>query len=90
VLPFGDPPHVDAAAGAGWRHRAAVLARHLAVSPGPIITEMHRPGKLEGMAQRAPLQRGGTPEETAEAVLFLASSAASYITGANLAVAGGL
>ncbi len=61
-----------------------------AVSPGPIITEMHRPGKLEAAEKRAPLQRAGTPEETAEAVLFLASSAASYITGANLSVAGGL
>jgi len=61
-----------------------------AVSPGPIITEMHRPGKLEAAEKRAPLQRAGTPEETAEAVLFLASSAASYVTGANLSVAGGL
>jgi len=61
-----------------------------AVSPGPILTEMHRPGKVEAMQKRAPLQRAGTAEETAEAVLFLASAAASYITGANLAVAGGL
>jgi NAD(P)-dependent dehydrogenase (short-subunit alcohol dehydrogenase family) len=61
-----------------------------AVSPGPISTEMHRPGKLDAMQKRAPLQRAGTPEETAEAVLFLVSGAASYITGANLAVAGGL
>ncbi len=61
-----------------------------AVSPGPIITEMHRPGKLEAAEKRAPLQRAGTPEETAQAVLFLTSAAASYITGANLSVAGGL
>jgi NAD(P)-dependent dehydrogenase (short-subunit alcohol dehydrogenase family) len=61
-----------------------------AVSPGPIATEMHRPGRLEMGAKRAPLQRAGTAEEVAEAVLFLASGAASYITGANLAVAGGL
>ncbi len=61
-----------------------------AVSPGPIVTEMHRPGKLEVGAKRAPMQRAGTPEEVAEAVLFLASDAASYVTGANLAVAGGL
>lgn len=61
-----------------------------AVSPGPILTEMHRPGKLDDVEQRAPLRRAGTPEETAEAVLFLVSGAASYITGANLAVAGGL
>ena len=61
-----------------------------AVSPGPIVTEMHRPGKLEVGAKRAPMQRAGTPEEVAEAVLFLASGAASYVTGANVAVSGGL
>lgn len=61
-----------------------------AVSPGPIVTEMHRPGKLEAGAKRAPMQRAGTPEEVAQSVLFLVSDAASYVTGANLAVAGGL
>jgi NAD(P)-dependent dehydrogenase (short-subunit alcohol dehydrogenase family) len=61
-----------------------------AVSPGPIATEMHRPGRLEIGAQRAPMQRAGTAEEVAQGVLFLASDAASYITGANLAVAGGM
>jgi len=61
-----------------------------AVSPGPIITEMHRPGKLEVAEKRAPMQRAGTPEEAAEAILFLASDAASYVTGANLSVSGGL
>lgn len=61
-----------------------------AVSPGPIITGMHRPGKLEVGAKRAPMQRAGTPEEVAEAVMFLASDSASYVTGANLSVAGGL
>jgi NAD(P)-dependent dehydrogenase (short-subunit alcohol dehydrogenase family) len=61
-----------------------------AVSPGPIVTEMHRPGKLDVGAKRAPMQRAGTPEEVAETVLFLVSGAASYVTGANIAVAGGL
>jgi NAD(P)-dependent dehydrogenase (short-subunit alcohol dehydrogenase family) len=61
-----------------------------AISPGPIATEMHRPGKLEIGAKRAPMQRAGTPEEVAATVLFLASDAASYVTGANLVVAGGL
>ncbi len=61
-----------------------------AVSPGPIITEMHRPGKIEVGAKRAPMQRAGTPEEVASTVLFLASEGASYVTGANLVVAGGL
>lgn len=61
-----------------------------AVSPGPIVTEMHRPGRLEVAEKRPPMQRAGTPGEVAETVLFLASSAASYVTGANVAVAGGL
>jgi NAD(P)-dependent dehydrogenase (short-subunit alcohol dehydrogenase family) len=61
-----------------------------AVSPGPIATEMHRPGKLEVGAARAPMQRAGTPDEVASTVMFLASDAASYVTGANLVVSGGL
>lgn len=72
------------------RELAAEGIRVNAVSPGPIITEMHRPGKLEVGAKRAPMQRAGTPEEVAETVLFLVSEAASYVTGANVAVAGGL
>jgi NAD(P)-dependent dehydrogenase (short-subunit alcohol dehydrogenase family) len=72
------------------REVAAEGIRVNAVSPGPISTDMHRPGKLEVGAKRAPMQRAGTPGEVAEAVMFLASDAASYVTGANLSVAGGL
>jgi NAD(P)-dependent dehydrogenase (short-subunit alcohol dehydrogenase family) len=61
-----------------------------AVSPGFITTEMHRPGRLEMVAKRPPMQRAGTPEEVASTVLFLCSDAASYVTGANLVVAGGM
>jgi NAD(P)-dependent dehydrogenase (short-subunit alcohol dehydrogenase family) len=59
------------------------------VSPGPIDTDMHRPGRLEEGAARTPMRRAGTPMEAAEAIIFLASDKASYITGANLAVSGG-
>ena len=37
----------------------------------------------------SPIGRIGTPQEAAAAVMFLASDAASFITGANLAVSGG-
>lgn len=72
------------------REVAAEGIRVNAVSPGPIVTGMHRPGRLEVAEKRPPMQRAGKPEEVAETVLFLASDAASYVTGANLVVAGGL
>lgn len=58
------------------------------VSPGPIRTDIHVPGKLESIAGALPLRRAGEPDEVASAVMFLVSDAASYISGANLAVAG--
>lgn len=61
-----------------------------AVSPGPIATDMQAPGRLERMAQMNPMGRAGTPEEAAQAVLFLASAAASYVNGANISVSGGV
>jgi 3-oxoacyl-[acyl-carrier protein] reductase len=72
-----------------------VLARKLgpdgitvnAVSPGYIITEMTRTHVHN--LDSVPLRRRGTMEEVADAVLFLASDMASYITGATLDVNGG-
>lgn len=65
-----------------------------AVAPGPIATEML--DRIAGGAQNLPMVAGtipmnriGTPEEVADAILFLASPAASYITGQILAVNGG-
>jgi NAD(P)-dependent dehydrogenase (short-subunit alcohol dehydrogenase family) len=57
-------------------------------------TEIHDrstgdPDRVERLRTRIPLARVGEPDEIAEAVLFLMSDAASYITGANLAVSGG-
>ena len=64
-----------------------------AVAPGYIITEMTEklPDKVkEEYLSQIPLKRGGTPEDVANVVAFLASDAASYVTGTTLIVSGGL
>jgi NAD(P)-dependent dehydrogenase (short-subunit alcohol dehydrogenase family) len=65
-----------------------------AVSPGMTKTDIHERstqdvGRMERLRPHIPLNRIGEPEEIAEAVLFLMSEAASYITGANIPVSGG-
>ena len=60
-----------------------------AVSPGAIDTEIHEPGRIARILPNLPMGRVGTAEEVAEAVLFLLSDAASYVSGAVLNVSGG-
>ena len=63
------------------------------VAPGVINTEMNASlsdADVKALCDEIPLMRIGQPEETAEAVLFLASDAASYITGQVLSVNGGM
>ena len=59
------------------------------VSPGPIATGIHPPGRLERIAQAVPMGRAGTMDEVAQAVVFLLSEQSSYTTGAVLRVSGG-
>jgi len=64
-----------------------------AIAPGFTATEMIAtvPEKvLESVRERTPLRRLGTPEDIANAYLFLASDEASFITGVTLSVDGGL
>lgn len=64
-----------------------------AVAPGFIATEMVRsmPEKIiQSMVSHTPLGRMGSPEDVAEAYVWLASDASSFITGAMLSVDGGL
>ncbi|MBT2187832.1 SDR family NAD(P)-dependent oxidoreductase [Sphingobium nicotianae] len=59
------------------------------VSPGPIHTDSNDPTRWPERVNTIPLRRFGKPEEVAEAALFLASPAASFITGTVINVSGG-
>jgi NAD(P)-dependent dehydrogenase (short-subunit alcohol dehydrogenase family) len=58
------------------------------VSPGPIATEIHAPGRLAAIRDSLPMKREGQPQEVADAVMYLVSDKASYVAGANIEVAG--
>ena len=91
-----------AAAKAGMNNMTQTLALELApdirvngVAPGPVVTEAFRDtladddDKLAQIAASVPLGRTGTPDDIAGAVVYLASDAASWVTGQLLLVAGG-
>ncbi len=91
-----------AAAKAGMINLTQTLALELAprrirvnaVSPGPVATEaflevLGVSDQLDQLQATIPLGRLGTPEDIATAVVFMASPAASWITGQHLLVAGG-
>lgn len=67
--------------------------RVMAVAPGLIDTEIHAkggdPDRAARLARNVPMGRTGSADEIAQAVLFLLSQEASYITGSTLDVTGG-
>ena len=96
--PFTGP---YAAAKAGMNNLTQTLALELAprirvnaVAPGPVATEafleiLNVGDQLDQLAATIPLGRLGAPDDIADATIFLASDAASWITGQLLLVAGG-
>ena len=64
-----------------------------AVMPGVIETRHHdvfsTPARMESYRQQTPLARNGHADEVARAVLFLASDASSFLTGALIDINGG-
>ena len=80
------------ALGIEWARRGV---RVVGIAPGVVMTDLVQKGIAEGTAtvdmyaRRIPMHRLGTIEEIAEAVLYLASDEASYVTGETLRVDGG-
>ena len=72
---------------------AAEGIRVNAVRPGFIYTDIHasggEPNRVDRVKQFVPMQRGGQPEEVAQAILWLLSDEASYTTGTFIDIAGG-
>jgi len=99
VPPF--PTYAYSASKAGLHHMTRVLARELgprritvnAVAPGPFESKMMAATLMtmgEAIADAAPLRRIGRPDDMAGVVIYLASRAGAYVTGAVIPVDGGI
>jgi NAD(P)-dependent dehydrogenase (short-subunit alcohol dehydrogenase family) len=75
------------------REVAAEGIRVNGVRPGYIHTDIHasggEPGRVERLRSSLPMRRGGEPIEVAQAILWLLSAEASYVTGSFIDAAGG-
>ncbi|MCP3992804.1 MAG: SDR family oxidoreductase [Actinomycetia bacterium] len=102
VVPFGDN-YSYSASKAGIHMLARHMAHHMAgdnitvnsIAPGPFESKMMSyvlddPELRQWAEESNPLRRIGTPEDVAGAVIFLASRAGAYLTGAVIPVDGGL
>lgn len=73
---------------------AAEGIRVNAVRPGLIHTDIHalggEPNRIDRLKAKIPMERGGKPQEVAEAIYWLASEKSSFVTGSFVDIAGGL
>ncbi len=75
-----------------FAHALGPAVRVNAVAPGRFLTDVSKhwdPAQLRAASALTALRRAGAPEEMAGAIVYLASDAASYTTGALLRVDGG-
>jgi NAD(P)-dependent dehydrogenase (short-subunit alcohol dehydrogenase family) len=92
ILPYAAAKAGLNALTVGFADALGPTVRVNAVLPGPFRTDISRNWDHEAFAERArtfPLRRAGEPDEIAAAVLYFASDASSFTTGALLAVDGG-
>ena len=92
ILPYAAAKAGLNALTVGFADALGPKVRVNAVMPGPFLTDISRNWDHEAFADRArtfPLRRAGDPDELASAVLYFASDASSFTTGAVLAVDGG-
>ena len=81
--------HTIAAEGAPYRIRAVSISPGVMDTPGS-AEQLAMPGALDALLSRSLIPRLGQPDEVAHAAVFLASDDASFITGTDLLVDGGL
>lgn len=85
---------LDAMTAGVAREVAAEGIRVNSVRPGFIYTDLHadggEPGRVDRLVKKIPLQRGGTAEDVAKAIVWLLSDKASYAVGTCIDVTGGV